>query len=260
MTQTEQQLEHKNLVEHIRELRKRLIISLLAIGLGTLVSYIYVQDIYTFLVKPLANAMGDEEGRKMIFTSLPEAFFTYLRLALFSGIIFSFPVIAWQLYAFCAPGLYNNEKKFFIPFLVIAPALFLVGASFVYYFLFPTAWKFFLSFEFPGGKDGLPIRLEAKVSEYLSLVTSLILAFGITFQLPLVIVLLAKVGIITTAQLKKFRKFAVVLILTVAAFITPPDVFSQLALAVPLYLLYEISIIFSAYFEKKQTEMVLENA
>lgn len=242
--------EHKSLIEHVRELRKRLIICISMLVISSAISYLFVADIYRFLTVPLADAMGDDSSRKMIFTGLTEAFFTYLKLSIFSGIIVSFPIFAWQIYAFCAPGLYTKEKKFFVPFLVISPGLFLVGAAFVYYFLFPMAWKFFLSFEMPGGEGVLPIVLDAKISEYLSLVTSLILAFGLTFQLPLVVILLVKIGIVTVDQLRKFRKYAVVIILTVAAFLTPPDVMSQLALATPLYLLYEISIIFCSLNNK----------
>jgi len=245
------QIEKRPLIEHLYELRRRLMISIIAFLFGTTFAYIFVQEIYSFLVQPLANALGEEAGRKMIYTSLTEAFLTYLRLAIFAGIIISFPVLAFQIYAFSAPGLYQHEKRFFIPFLIIAPVLFFIGAGFVYYILFPTAWEFFLSFEMPSAKGNLPIMLEAKVSEYLSLVTSLILAFGITFQLPLVVVLLVKIGIVNIEQLRKFRKYAVVVILTVSAFITPPDVFSQLALAIPLYILYEISILFCNKMKKK---------
>jgi sec-independent protein translocase protein TatC len=240
----------KPLIEHLKELRKRLVYCAFALVLSSLFSYLFVKDIYQFLVKPLADILGNSGDRKMIFTNLTEAFFTYLRLSVFSGIILSFPIIAYQVYSFCAPGLYKNEKRFFIPFIFVGPILFFIGASFVYYFLFPTAWKFFLSFEIPSGNGSLPIMLEAKISEYLSLVTALILAFGITFQLPLLVVLLVKIGLVDVNGLKKFRKFAFIIILTVAAFITPPDVFSQLALAIPLYLLYEASILFCKYIKK----------
>jgi sec-independent protein translocase protein TatC len=208
---------HKELIEHIRELRKRLVISILALAAASIFSYLYVEDIYGFLVKPLVSAASDD-SKRMIYTGLTEAFVTYIKLAVFAGVIISFPVIAWQIYAFCAPGLYANEKKFFIPFLVVSPALFFIGAAFVYYFVFPVAWEFFLSFEMPGGEGVLPIQLEAKISEYLSLVTTLIIAFGLTFQLPLVVVLLVKIGLVTVDQLRHFRKYAVVGILTVAAF------------------------------------------
>ncbi len=244
------ELEKKPFVEHIRELRKRLVISILAFVTASVVSYIFVQDIYSFLVQPLADALGDESGRKMIYTGLAEAFLTYLKLAMFAGLIFSFPVIASQMYMFCAPGLYSHEKKLFIPLLVISPVLFLAGAALVYYLLFPMAWEFFLSFEVPSGEGSIPIQLEARVSEYLSLVTALILAFGITFQLPLVVILLVRIGIVTVEQLKAFRKYAVVLILTVAAILTPPDVLSQITLATPLYLLYEMAIILCARMKK----------
>jgi sec-independent protein translocase protein TatC len=242
----------KEFIEHLKELRKRLVISVSALLITSIISYFFVEDIYAFLVRPLADAIGDEAGRKMIFTGLTEAFLTYLKLSIFLGIIISFPIFAWQIYSFCAPGLYADEKRFFVPLLILSPTLFLIGAAFVYYFLFPAAWRFFLSFEMPGGEGTLPIVLDAKISEYLSLVTSLILAFGLTFQLPLVIILLVKTGIVNVAQLKKFRKYAVVGILIIAAFLTPPDVFSQLALATPLYLLYEISIIFCARMGVKQ--------
>jgi sec-independent protein translocase protein TatC len=243
---------HKEFIGHLRELKKRLVISVLAFVVASIISYFFVEEIYAFLVKPLAEAVGNESDRSMIFTGLAEAFITYLKLSIFMGLIISFPIFAFQIYSFCAPGLYANEKKFFAPFLLLSPALFLAGAGFVYYFLFPAAWEFFLSFEMPGGEGTLPIVLSAKISEYLSLVTSLILAFGLTFQLPLVIILLVKSGIVNVIQLKKFRKYAVIVILTVAAFLTPPDVVSQLALATPLYLLYEISIIFCARMGSKK--------
>jgi sec-independent protein translocase protein TatC len=248
------QANNSTLIQHLTELKKRLIICLSFFVIATIISYVFVEDIYSFLVKPLASAMGDEAGRKMIFTGLAEAFITYLKLAIFSGVIVSFPILAWQIYAFSAPGLYDNEKKFFFPFIFLSPALFIMGAAFVYYFLFPMAWKFFLSFEMPAVEGGLPIKLEAKISEYLSLVTSMIMAFGITFQMPLVVILLVKVGLVTLEQLKKFRKYAVIIILTVSAFLTPPDVLSQIAMATPLYLLYEISIIFCSRIRKRELQ------
>jgi sec-independent protein translocase protein TatC len=238
----------KPLIDHIRELRSMFLKCFIFLILGFCFSYIFVEDIYSFLVQPLADQFDSQEDRKMIFTGLAEAFFTYLKLSLFAGFILSFPLIAWQIYKFIAPGLYKNEKKFFIPFLFLSPILFLLGAFFVYYFLFPLAWNFFLSFEIPQGSgSSLPIKLEARVSEYLSLVTSLILAFGITFQLPIIIMLLIKTSILDIAQLKAFRKYAVVVILIVAAILTPPDIISQIALAVPLFLLYEMSIFLSKF-------------
>lgn len=230
------------LMAHLAELRKRLMICFATFLLATGICYFFAADIYAFLVAPLAHAFPDPASRRMIYTSLTEAFFTYLRLAVFAGFIFSFPVIAAQLYRFLAPGLHENEKRATRPFLVAAPCLFLIGAAFVYYLIFPAAWRFFLGFESAGG-EGLPIQLEAKVSEYLSLVMHLILAFGLSFQLPIILMLLVKSGMISVETLKNGRRYAIVIIVTVAAFITPPDIFSQIALSVPLYVLYEISIL-----------------
>ncbi len=154
-----------------------------------------------------------------------------------------------------APGLYKKERRALIPYLVAAPVLFISGAAFAYYFIFPAAWKFFLSFESAGGVGGLPIQLETRVSDYLSIVMHLMMAFGLSFQLPVVLVLLVKAGVMTIENLKKGRRYAIVLIVTVAAFITPPDIFSQIALSVPLYLLYEMSILFCSYLEKKKGEV-----
>lgn len=252
--------KNSNLIGHLKELRKRILIIVVSFLVATIFSYLLVEEIYKFLVKPLAEAIGDESNRKIIYTGLAEAFITYLKLAIFTGLVISFPVLAYQIYAFCAPGMYVHEKRFFVPFLFLSPTLFMVGAAFVYYFLFPMAWKFFLSYEMPGGNGNLPIVLEAKISEYLSLVTTMILAFGITFQLPLVVILLFKFGIVSVEQMMKFRKYAVVLILTVAAFLTPPDVLSQLALATPLYLLYEFSIFFCKLIDKSKTRTETANA
>jgi len=236
-------MEKQPLLAHALELRKRLVISLTAFFIATGICYFFAADIYAFLVAPLAHAFPDPSTRRMIYTSLTEAFFTYLRLAVFAGFILSFPVIASQLYKFLAPGLHQKEKRAMVPFLVAAPGLFFAGAAFVYYLIFPAAWRFFLGFESMGGGEGLPIQLEAKVSDYLSLVMHLIIAFGLSFQLPIILVLLVKSGMITVDTLKKGRRYAIVIIVTVAAFITPPDIFSQIALSVPLYVLYELSII-----------------
>ncbi len=231
------------LIEHLRELKKRIIYCLLAFFVATGISYYFAPQVYGFLVQPLADAFPDAANRHLIYTGLTEAFVTYLKLAVFSGFCMSFPVIATQLYLFLAPGLYKKERRALVPYLVAAPSLFIIGAAFVYYMIFPAAWRFFLGFESPGGDGGLPIHLEAKVSDYLSLVTHLIVAFGLSFQLPVVLVLLVRSGMVELATLKRGRRYAIVLIVTVAAFITPPDVFSQIALSVPLYLLYEISIL-----------------
>lgn len=232
------------LIEHFRELRKRVMIALIAFLAGVGVCYGFAEQIYGFLVQPLADTVSQPEHRRLIYTSLTEAFFTYLRLAMFAGFFLAFPVIAAQLYLFIAPGLYKKERRVFLPYLIAAPLLFMIGAALCYYLIFPMAWKFFLGFESAGtGHAGLPIQLEAKVSEYLSLVMHLILAFGISFQLPVVLVLLAQFGAVRAESLARGRRFAVVIIAACAAVITPPDAFSMLALCVPLYLLYELSIL-----------------
>lgn len=248
--QDEERIEETRapLVAHLVELKKRLIICVAAFAVATIVSYLFVEHIYAFLVKPLADATH-EEGRRMIYTGLTEAFITYLKLAAFSGFIVSFPVFAWQIYSFISPGLYSKEKKIALPYIIIAPVFFMAGALLAYYGIFPMAWKFFLSFE---GGGAIPIQLEAKVSEYLSLVVSLILAFGLAFQLPVALALLAQGGVIGAGWLAEKRRYAIVFIFIVAAVITPPDVLSQIALAVPLVLLYELSIFWCRRIERSR--------
>lgn len=239
------------LLAHLIELRKRLITSLLAILAGFIVCYYFAPEIYAFLVQPLANAV-EGEHRRLIYTGLTEAFITYIKLALWAGCFLAFPIIATQIWMFVAPGLYKTERKAFLPFLVATPVLFLTGAAMAYYFVFPLAWKFFLSFETPPAPGGLPIELEARVSEYLSLSMTVIFAFGIAFELPVILVLLTRVGMLTSAQLSKFRRYAIVLIFIAAAILTPPDVFSQLSLAIPMMVLYELSILGSKWVEKSR--------
>ncbi len=247
------------LLEHFTELRKRVLWALAAFLLAVGICYHYASDIYAFLVRPLAESFPDPDSRRMIYTSLIEAFFTYLRLAMFAGFILAFPVLAAQIYLFLAPGLYKRERRLLIPYLTAAPLLFLAGAALCYYLIFPLAWKFFLSFETTGlgGPGQLPIQLEAKVGEYLSLVMHLLLAFGLSFQLPIILTLLTHFGMLTTQTLRKGRRYAIVIIVTVAAFITPPDLFSQVALSVPLYVLYELSILACALIEKRRP--IVEN-
>jgi len=252
------ELPKQPLIEHLQELKKRLICCLVAFFICTGISYYFAREIYAFLVQPLADAMPDSANRRMIYTGLAEAFLTYLKLAVFAGFFASFPVIASQLYLFLAPGLYKNERKALIPYLVAAPTLFIAGASFVYYLIFPAAWKFFLGFESAGGVGSLPIQLEAKVSDYLDIVMHLMIAFGLSFQLPVVLVLLVRSGIMELETLKKGRRYAIVLIVTVAAFLTPPDIFSQIALSVPLYFLYELSIFLCRNVEKKTDDDDIE--
>lgn len=239
------------LLAHAIEFRRRLMISLCAILAGFVVSYLFAEDIYGFLVRPLAEATHGTDHR-MIYTGLTEAFVTYIRLALWGGVILAFPVILGQIWAFIAPGLYREEKRAFLPFLVATPILFIMGAAMAYYLVFPMAWKFFLSFEVSAAASSLPIQMEARVSEYLSLAMTIIFAFGFAFELPVLLVLLARVGLVTSEKLSQFRRYAIVLIFSVAAVLTPPDVFSQIALAVPMMILYEISIFGARWVEKNR--------
>ncbi len=241
------------LIEHLMELRQRLLWSVGAFFIAFALCYYFSTNIYGFLAQPLANVLYEQGGgdRRMIFTALYEAFFTYLKVAFFGAIFFSFPIWATQLWLFIAPGLYRSEKRTIMPFLIASPILFLLGAALAYYFIFPLAWHFFISFETPAGAGTVPIQLEAKVSEYLSLVMHMILAFGLAFQMPVGLVLLCKVGILNVQSLRKGRRYAIVGMFVVAAIITPPDVISQVGLAIPLILLYEISILFAAWTTPK---------
>ena len=246
-------------ISHLTELRQRLINSLIFLGVLFVICYFFSEYIYGFLVDPYAQAVKDDEiDRRLIFTALQETFLTYLKVSFFAAFFFTSPFILNQVWKFIAPGLYENEKSAIIPYLVITPILFLLGGMLVYYLVMPLAIKFFLSFESTGLITNLPIQLEAKVNEYLSLVMKLIFAFGLSFQLPVVLSLLARIGIVDSKYLKDRRKYFIVIIFAAAAILTPPDPITQIGLAIPLLILYELSIYSVKIIEKKIKEK--ENA
>lgn len=240
------------LIEHMAELRTRLLHAFMAIGLGTAICCFFARDIYGILVRPLADSMGDGDTKRLIYTGLTEAFFTYFKVGFFAGAFLTFPFLLYQVWKFIAPGLYRQERQAFIPFMVATPLLFFLGGAMVYFVVLPMAWPFFLSFQSTGEETALPIQLEARVGEYLDLVMTLIFAFGLCFQLPVVLTLMARAGLVTVEHLVKFRRYAIVLIFAVAAVLTPPDVLSQIMLAVPLMALYELSILFIKHVQSRR--------
>jgi len=231
------------LLEHLAELRRRLIWSGLTFIVAFVVCYHFAPKIYDFLAAPLAHAM-EARGEKpqLIYTALFEAFFTYVKVAAFAAAFVSFPVVAGQLWLFVAPGLYKREKRAMLPFLVVTPILFFAGGALAYYVFFPVAWKFFLSFQTSGSGTDVQIQLMAKVSDYLNVVMKLIFAFGLSFELPVLLTLLGRVGILTSAGLKKYRRYAYVGCFILAAVMAPPDVPSQCLMAGLLMFLFEISV------------------
>ncbi len=245
------------LLDHLIELRGRLIWCIVALAAASLLCYFFARPLYNWLLAPLVHVAEVERGDtkfNLIYTQPLEVFFVQLKLALFAGLFLAFPIIGWQLYSFIAPGLYKNERGAVLPFLIAAPVLFVIGALFVYYVMLPLISNFALSFEQQGGEGVAQITPQIKVSEYLSLVMALMLAFGLSFQLPVVLSLLGKAGIVGTDSLRKGRKYAIVGILVAAAVFTPPDLISQVMLAVPVFCLYEISIICVSMMEKKAAE------
>ena len=245
-------IKTSTITDHLKELRTRLLKSVIFLFIAFIFCYIFADKIYSFLLDPYVQAVKDDPiERRMIFTALHETFLTYLKLAFFSSFCLSFPIIIIQIWKFIAPGLYKDEKLALMPFLIATPILFILGGMLVYYLIMPLAIKFFLSFETTATISGLPIQLEAKVNEYLSLVTKLIFAFGLSFQLPVLLTLLGKVGFLNSESLKKRRKYVIVMIFATAAILTPPDPITQIGLALPLLLLYELSIITVKFVEKK---------
>ena len=245
--------ENENgLISHLTELRKRLINSFIFLFIFFIGCYFFSEKIYGFLVEPYANAVKDDiVDRRLIFTALQETFLTYLKVSFFAAFFVTCPYILMQIWKFIAPGLYKHEKIAILPYLTLTPILFFLGGILVYYLIMPLAIKFFLSFESTGISTNLPIQLEAKVNEYLSLIMKLIFAFGLSFQLPVVLSLLARIGIVDSQFLKDRRKYVVVMIFAAAAILTPPDPVTQIGLAIPLLILYELSIFSVKFIEKK---------
>src|SRR5580704_7418312 len=246
------------LLDHLIELRNRLIWASAALIVAFLICYQFKEMIYRFLAYPLAQIFAGQADRKMIFTALTEAFFTYIKVSLWAAVCLAFPVIAAQIWKFVAPGLYKNEKRAFLPYLCATPILFMMGAALAYFVVIPYAFRFFLSFETPGGDGSLPIVSEPKVNEYLSLVMTLLLAFGVAFQLPVLLTLMARAGLITSQGLISKWRYAVVGMFGVAAVLTPPDVVSQTSLAIPLVLLYILSIFSCRWVERQRAKREAE--
>ncbi|MEO5363621.1 MAG: twin-arginine translocase subunit TatC [Magnetococcus sp. DMHC-8] len=241
------------LLDHLIELRNRLLVSVLAILVGFLVCYFFSEQIFWFLVRPLRKILGPDA--RMIYTGLHEAFLTYMKVAFFAGLFLAVPVILTQFWRFVAPGLYEDERRAFLPFLVLTPVLFFLGGGLAYEFVFPLAFQFFLGFSSP------TIEAMPSIASYLSLVITLIFAFGLVAELPVGLLLLIKAGVISTAGLVEKRRYSIVGIFIVAAILTPPDPFSQIFLALPMLAMYEISIMLGRRIERKRemSEAVQEN-
>tara|TARA_B100000900_G_scaffold390359_1_gene384026 strand:+ start:2037 stop:2831 length:795 start_codon:yes stop_codon:yes gene_type:complete len=264
MTKNDNSAEKQmSMLEHLAELRTRLIYSFLFFIIVFSISLVNFQIgnfhgsiselVYIFLQNPLANIINERGGR-MIFTALHEGFFTQIKVGFYFALFISLPLMLVQIWRYISPGLYKDEKNIFLPFMIATPFLFLLSFLMVYFVVMPIAWNFFLSFELPSSSIGLPIEVEPRISEYLSLVLRLILAFGLCFQLPILILLLVRIGIIDVPWLKSKRKYCILFAFITAAILTPPDVISQFLLALPLILLYEVSIIISKFIKKRDSD------
>ena len=239
-------------VSHLLELRDRLLRALGAVLVVFIIAAPFANDLYEILAAPLMSALP--EGNSMISTQPHGPFFVPFKFAFAFAVAVAMPYLLYQLWSFVAPGLYKNERRAFLPFLMATPVLFLMGASLVYYLIFPLAWQFFMSFESAGGPGTLAIVMEPKVNEYLALVMKLIFAFGLSFQLPVVLMLMARAGLVSSKGLAEKRKYAVVITFAAAALLTPPDIISQIGLGIPILLLYEISILGTKLVEKKRAQ------
>jgi len=229
---------------HLEELRNRLIVCFIAIGIGFVASYFFKEKIFDILMRPLKEVM--HTGDKVIFTGLPEAFFTYLKVSLLSGLMIAVPVILYEFWMFVAPGLYEKEKRLMLPIVLFSSFFFLGGALFGYFLVFPFGFKFFLSF------SNDTIQALPSMREYMSFSAKLLLAFGLAFELPMVLTFMARIGLVSVDFLKKNRKYAILIFFIGAAILTPPDVITQIMLGVPLMALYELSIIGAKIFGKKR--------
>ncbi len=229
--------------EHLEELRSRLIVCFVAVGIGFVVSYFFKEKLFELLMKPLTDVMG--EGEQLIFTNLPEAFFVYLKTAFLAGVMLAAPVILYEFWKFVAPGLYKKERKLLLPVVLLCSFFFIGGALFGYFIVFPYGFKFFLGFATEY------IRPLPSMKEYFSLASKLLIAFGVVFELPLIVTLLSRLGFVSVGFLKKNRKYALLLFFAGSAMLTPPDIITQIMMAFPLMLLYEISIIGARIFARK---------
>ena len=240
------------LSNHLNELRNRFVYFFLFFTTSFLFSYLFVDNIFTFVTDPFIDAIDFKEDKRLIYTGLTEAFVSYIKLALISAFIISSPFFIYQIWSFIAPGLLEKEKKIIFPFLFLVPLMFILGFIFVYYFILPLAWDFFVAFDTSSLENNFSIELEPKINEYISLTLKLAFAFGLAFQLPTAIFLLTILGLTSPNSLQKKRRYVIVIIFLISALITPPDIISQICLAIPIILLYEFSIFISKFFEKKK--------